>query len=125
MHKYVQNPVLILIKMLLGLTDALCINLLFLIVSVAGINLGLVIEKEIISSNFYSLWLTFNLVAIISSLYFRLYESQVIEKLELVFRQTNLSLLTMFCVFATCVLIGYHFKGVLYFLGGIFLSLLF
>lgn len=125
MHKYVQNPVLILIKMLLGLTDALCINLLFLIVSVAGINLGLVIEKEIISSNFYSLWLTFNLVAIISSLYFRLYESQVIEKLELVFRQTNLSLLTMFCVFATCVLIGYHFKGVLYFLGGIFLSLIF
>src|SRR5690606_41840960 len=76
-------------------------------------------------SNFYSLWLTFNLVAIISSLYFRLYESQVIEKLELVFRQTNLSLLTMFCVFATCVLIGYHFKGVLYFLGGIFLSLIF
>gem|GEM_PF-5682846 len=45
MHKYVQNPVLILIKMLLGLTDALCINLLFIIVSVAGINLGLVIEK--------------------------------------------------------------------------------
>ena len=125
MHKYVQNPVLILIKMLLGLTDALCINLLFLIVSVAGIKLGLVIEKEIISSNFYSLWLTFNLVAIISSLYFRLYESQVIEKLELVFRQTNLSLLTMFCVFATCVLIGYHFKGVLYFLGGIFISLIF
>lgn len=124
MHKYVQNPVLILIKMLLVLTDALCINLVFLNVSIACINLGLIIEKEIISSNFYSLWLTFNLVAIISSLYFRLYESQVIEKLELVFRQTTLTLLTMFFVFACCVLIGYHFKGVFYFLVGIFFSLI-
>src|SRR5690606_1362847 len=69
--------------------------------------------------NYYSLWMMFNLVAIVSSLYFRLYENNTIERLEHVFRLTFRTVLTMLVAFSVCVLIGHHFTGVWYFLAAI------
>lgn len=123
MHRYVQNRVLVYLKTLLVLTDALCLNIVFVMAYFGVTKAGLVSEQEIISSNYYSLWMTFNLVAIISSLYFRLYENNTIERLEHVFRQTFRTALILLGAFAVCVLIGHHFTGVGYFLAAIVLLL--
>ena len=119
MHRYVQNRVLVYLKMLLVLTDTLCLNLIFVGAFFAVTTFGLVNAQEIISSNYYSLWMMFNLVALVSSLYFRLYENSTIERLEYVFRQTFRTLLTLLVAFSVCVLIGHHFTGVWYFLAAI------
>lgn len=123
MHRYVQNRVLVYLKTLLVLTDAICLNIVFVMAYFGVTKAGLVSEQEIISSNYYSLWMTFNLVAIISSLYFRLYENNTIERLEHVFRQTFRTALILLGAFAVCVLIGHHFTGVGYFLAAIVLLL--
>src|SRR5690606_30582009 len=119
MHRYVQNRVLVYLKMSLILTDALCLNIIFLMAFFVVTTTGWVNAQEIISSNYYSLWMMFNLVAIVSSLYFRLYENNTIERLEHVFRQTFRTVLTMLVAFSVCVLIGHHFTGVCYFLAAI------
>ena len=119
MHRYVQNRVLVYLKMSLILTDALCLNIIFLMAFFVVTTTGWVNAQEIISSNYYSLWMMFNLVAIVSSLYFRLYENNTIERLEHVFRQTFRTVLTMLVAFSVCVLIGHHFTGVWYFLAAI------
>ncbi|RZF58953.1 exopolysaccharide biosynthesis polyprenyl glycosylphosphotransferase [Sphingobacterium corticibacterium] len=123
MHRYVQNRVLVYLKMLLVLTDALCLNIVFVTAFWLVTTAGWVNAQEVITSNYYSLWTTFNLVAIGPSLYFRLYENNTIERLENVFRQTYRTVLTLLVAFAVCVLIGHHFAGVWYFLGAIVLLL--
>src|SRR5690606_15412784 len=123
MHRYGPNRVLVYLKMLLVLTGVLCLNIIFVIAFWAVTTAGWVNAQEVISSNYYSLWTTFNLVAIISSLYFRLYENNTIERLENVFRQTFRTVLVLLVAFAVCVLIGHHFTGVWYFLGTIVLLL--
>lgn len=121
MHRYVQNRVLVYLKILLVLTDAVCLNIIFVIAFFGITATDLVNAQEVISSNYYSLWMMFNLVAIVSSMYFRLYDNNTIERLEHVFRQTFRTLLTLLIVFSGCVLIGHHFTGVWYFLAAIIL----
>ncbi|TYR36830.1 exopolysaccharide biosynthesis polyprenyl glycosylphosphotransferase [Sphingobacterium phlebotomi] len=123
MHRYVQNRVLVYLKMLLILTDTVCLNIIFVGAFFGVTTLDLVNSQEIISSNYYSLWMMFNLVALVSSLYFRLYENNTIERLEHVFRQTFRAALTLLVVFSGCVLIGHRFIGVWYFLAAIIVFL--
>lgn len=120
MHRYVQNRVLVYLKMLFVLADALSLNIIFRIAFFGVTTAGWVNAQEVISSNYYSLWMMFNLVAIVPALYFRLYENSTIERLENVFRQTYRSAAIMLIAFAGCVLIGYRFAGAWYFLGAIF-----
>ncbi|PRD51906.1 undecaprenyl-phosphate glucose phosphotransferase [Sphingobacterium gobiense] len=119
MYRYVQNRVLAYLKILLVLTDAICLNICFVLTfSVLTAN-GLVSPQEVQSTNYYSLWTLFNLVAIVSALYLRLYANVTIERLENVFRQTLRTTLLLLAVFAGCALIGHRFIGFFYFLIGI------
>src|SRR5690606_5127169 len=120
MHRYVQNRVLVYLKTALVLTDAISLNIVFLTAFFGVTSFGWVHAEDVFSSNYYSLWMTYNLVAIVSSLYFRLYENTTIERLENVFRQTYRSAAILLLAFTGCVLIGYRFTGAWYFLGAIF-----
>ncbi|MGJ1378249.1 exopolysaccharide biosynthesis polyprenyl glycosylphosphotransferase [Sphingobacterium multivorum] len=112
MHKYVQNRVLAYLKMLLALTDAVSLNILFVLAYSVVANNGWMDVGQEVPASFYSLWTTFNLVAIISSLYMRLYADATIERLENVFRITLRTALLLVAIFAGCILIGHHLKGV-------------
>ena len=126
MHRYVQNRVLACLKMLLILTDVVCLNIAFMIAFSFVTSNGVVDAQAVISTNFYSLWITFNLVCVVSALYLKLYTDSTIERLENVFRATFRTTLLMLFMFPLCTLIGHQFKGVWYFFGVVIaLSLLY
>jgi Undecaprenyl-phosphate glucose phosphotransferase len=116
MQRYVQNRVLAFVKMLLVLTDAVCLNIIFLLGLHLVTTYGLVDAQEIMSTNFSSLWTLFNLIAIVSALYQRLYTDNTIEFLESVFRQTFRTAITFLVVFSSCTFLGHPFAGIGYYL---------
>jgi len=59
MHRYLQNRVVGCLKMLLIFTDVVCLNIAFMIAITFVNSNGLVDAQEVISTNFYSLWITF------------------------------------------------------------------
>ncbi|WP_437920223.1 exopolysaccharide biosynthesis polyprenyl glycosylphosphotransferase [Sphingobacterium sp. LRF_L2] len=116
MHKYVQNRVLALVKMLLVFTDAVCLNIAFVVTFSFVAGYGLIEAQEVMSSNYFSLWVMFNLAAVVSALFFKLYSDSTVERLENVFRLSIRAVFTLLIIFTGCTLIGHSFHGVWYFL---------
>ncbi len=116
MQRYVQNRVLAFVKMLLVLTDAVCLNIVFFLGFHLVTYYGFVDAEEIRSTNLSSLWTLFNLIAVVSALYLRLYTDKTIEFLESVFRQTFRTTLTFLAVFSFCTFLGHPFVGIGYYL---------
>ncbi len=125
MHRYVQNRVLAFLKMLLVLTDAVCLNIAFVVAFSLVTAYGLVDATEVMSSNYFSLWMMFNLIALVSAMFFKLYSDSTVERLENVFRMTVRTAATLLIIFSGCTLIGHAFSGVYYFLGAVFATVLF
>jgi len=117
MYRYVQNRVLTCLKLLLAMTDFLCLNLIF------GSTIFLVSNIEAVdlqlfnSANPFSIWVTFNLVLIISSLYLRMYSDSTIEYIEKVFKSTIQTVLSVIFLFAGCALVAHPFDGIIFFIG--------
>lgn len=119
MHRYVQNRVLACLKILLALTDAVCLNIAFVVAFSLVTSYGLVDAQEVVLSNYFSLWTMFNLAAVVSSMFLRLYGDKTIERLENVFRITVRTTATFLIIFTGCTLIGHQFTGVWYFIGAV------
>src|SRR5690606_9265346 len=120
MHRYVQNRVLVYLKTALVLTDAISLNIVFLTAFFGVTRFGWVHAEDVFLSNYYSLWMTYNLVAVVCCVYSRLHENNTSERLANVFRQTCRAAAILSLVFTGCVLIGYRFTGAWYFIGAIF-----
>jgi putative colanic acid biosysnthesis UDP-glucose lipid carrier transferase len=125
MHRYVQNRVLAFLKILLVMTDAVCLNIAFVVAFSLVTAYSLVDATEVMSSNYFSLWMMFNLIAVVSAMFFKLYADITIERLEGVFRMTVRSVVTLLIIFTGCTLIGHAFSGVYYFLGAVWASVFF
>ncbi|GHE39006.1 exopolysaccharide biosynthesis polyprenyl glycosylphosphotransferase [Sphingobacterium griseoflavum] len=125
MHRYVQNRVLAFLKILLVMTDIVCLNIAFVVAFSLVTAYGLVDATEVKSSNYFSLWMMFNLIAVVSAMFFKLYADNTIERLENVFRMTARTVATLLLIFGGCTFIGHTFSGMPYFLGAVFATVLF
>ena len=119
MHRYVQNRVLAFLKILLVMTDAVCLNIAFVVAFSLVTAYSLVDATEVMSSNYFSLWMMFNLIAVVSAMFFKLYADSTIERLENVFRMSVRSVITLLIIFTGCTFIGHTFNGMAYFVGAV------
>lgn len=116
MQKYVQNRVLVCIKILLVMTDALCLNLAFVLSYSWASNHNLIDVQEVRSSNYFSLWAMYNLVALVVSLYLQLYAEKTMDRLEHIFSATLRTTVLFLLIFAAYTWFGHGFSGVEWFL---------
>lgn len=112
MLKYVQNRALTCIKMLLIITDAICLNLSFLLVNSWSTANGFIDTAEVISSNYYSFWAMFNLAALALSLIHHLYNDATIEHIERIYRATLKTAIALMIVFSGYALLAHPFTGI-------------
>lgn len=114
MYRFVQTQMPY-VRTSLMLTDAICSNIAFVGAFFWVKSHGLVAE-EVVRTNFYALWVLFNLVNTIAALHLRLYARSTLKRLNKLMYATWKSLVTLLLVFTGCTLIQYRFPGVGYFL---------
>jgi putative colanic acid biosynthesis UDP-glucose lipid carrier transferase len=119
MYKNHQNSILTYMKTPLILTDGICSNMAFVAAFFLSRSYWTVDMQETVSTDLYSMWVLFNLVAIVSVLHLRLYANSTFERLENILQASWKSILTLLLVFTGCTLIEHRFIGVAYFLGAL------
>lgn len=116
MYRHVQNRILTYMKTSLMLTDAICSNMAFVAALFLVKSYGLAAD-EAVQTNFYPMWILFNLVATVSALHLQLYATSTIRQPENIFHATWKSVGTLLLVFIGCTLVEHQFSGVIYFFG--------
>lgn len=119
MYNNHQNRILTYMKPSLILTDAICSNMAFVAAFFLVNSATATVEEGVISKNFYSLLILFNLVAIVAALHLRLYADDTIGRLENVLHATWKSAVTLLLVFTGCTLLEHQFTKVGYFLSAL------
>lgn len=119
MYRNHQNRILTYMKTSLILTDAICSNMAFVAAFLLFRSYWVADVQETVSTDVYSIWILFNLVAIVSALHLRLYANSTVERLENILHATWKSVVTLLLVFTGCTLIEHQFTGVGYFLGAL------
>lgn len=111
MFRYIQNRVLTCVKLLLALTDLICINLVF-ITTLSSLSPNIISAEGGYYSYYPSLALEFNLIAILVANYMHLYRNETIEQLENIFRATAKTTLLLLLIFSTGVIFAHKIDGV-------------
>ncbi len=119
MYRDTQNRILTYMKTSLVLMDAICSNMAFVAAFLFSRSYWATNMQETVSSDVYSIWVLYNLVAVVSALHLRLYANSTVERLENVLHATWKSVITLLLVFTGCTLIEHRFPGVGYFLGAL------
>ncbi|WP_380932285.1 exopolysaccharide biosynthesis polyprenyl glycosylphosphotransferase [Sphingobacterium suaedae] len=101
------------------MTDALCLNLAFILAYSWATSYGLANAEEAMSSNYFSLWTMYNLVALVVSLLLQLYSDKTMEHIEYVFRATFRTTITFLLIFTGFAWIGHPFTGIGWFLAAV------
>lgn len=115
MYKSVQTQMLPYVRTSLMLTDAICSNMAF-VAAFFWVKYAGLVTQEAFSTNFYALWLLFNLVNVIATLHLRLYARSTIKRLKTLLYTTWKSVFILLSLFTGCTVIQYQFSGVGYFL---------
>ncbi|TYR36858.1 hypothetical protein FXV77_06670 [Sphingobacterium phlebotomi] len=115
MYKNHQNSILTYMKTPLILTDAICSNMAFVAAFFCVKSYGLVAE-EALWTNFYTLWVLFNLLNAVAALHLRLYARSTLKQLKKLVYTTWKSVLILLTLFTGCTVIEYRFRGIGYFL---------
>lgn len=119
MYKNHQNSILTYMKTPLILTDAICSNMAFVAAFFLFRSYWTGNVQETVSADIYSIWVLFNLVALVSALHLRLYAGSTVGRLENILHASWKSAVTLLLVFTGCTLIEHRFTGVGYFLGAL------
>lgn len=116
MYRYVQNRVLMYLKLLIAVTDVLFLNLALGISLFLAVYFGVVGVQVFDYATLFPLLVTYNMAIGISCLGSKIYSDERIEYLEKVFRSTLEMCLSVIFIFSGTVLLISSFDGALYFL---------
>lgn len=119
MYRDSRKRILTYMKTSLVLMDVICSNMAFIAAFLFSRLYWAASMQEAVLSDVYSVWVLFNLVALVAALHLRLYANSTIERLENVLRATWKSVITFLPVFIGCTLVEHRFYGVGYFLGAL------
>lgn len=108
MFKYVQNRVLVYLRAFWIAVDLLFINICFLFAFDLAVDLHLIHYMDKSSSAFQSLWMMYNLLALLAALITNLYRDSSMERLESMFRATFRGGMGLIISFGICVMSGFQ-----------------
>ncbi len=108
MFRYVQNRVLVYLRAFWIATDFICVNLAFLLAFDLALELNLIKYIDKSSSAFQSLWMMYNLLAVLAALLSHLYRDISMERLENMFRATLRGGTGLILSFGVCVMSGFQ-----------------
>lgn len=117
MYRYVQNRVLMYLKLLLAATDLLFLNLLAGLSMILAVNMGFIEAKVFDSNAIVSLIVTYNMAFGIASMTTRIYTDENVEYLERALRCTWRTWTVMYLLYFAIVLLIFNTSSSLYFLG--------
>lgn len=112
MYRYVQNRVVACVKLLLMLTDFLCLNLIFILAHYYFSYTNSFPVSSQGDIQFTGMWTSLNLIAALTTLITGLYRDETFERLESVFRKSFWSLLFVILGFVICCNLSYQVDGI-------------